>query len=159
MTLVVVPPPPLCPPPAFYPHSHPPHPSFPTIPTSCCFHSVVTWRWWRSMWGAFDIWVVVVMWHRRWVSLASSAAGDMAWLAALAWHCWLSSLALLGASDVASVGGIVGGVWGPYVASLGAGGIDGLTPDWPRSGQSPGGSMAAVLATHSGVGGGGWWWW
>ena len=41
------------------------------------------------------------------------------------------------------------------VASLGAGRIDGLTPDWPRSGQSPGGSMAAVLAAHSGVGGGG----
>ena len=87
MTLVVVPPPPLRPPPAFYPHSHshPPRPSFPTIPTSCCFHSVVTWQWWHSMWGAFDVWAVVVTWRRRWVSLASSAAGDLAWLAALAW--------------------------------------------------------------------------
>ena len=55
------------------------------------------------MWGAFDIWAVVVTWRRRWVSLASSVAGDMAWLAALA---------LLGASDVVSVGGILGGVWG-----------------------------------------------
>ena len=64
------------------------------------------------MWGAFDVWVVVVTWCRHWVSLASSAAGDVAWLAALAWRCWPSSLALLGASDVASVGGIVGGVWG-----------------------------------------------
>ena len=40
------------------------------------------------------------------------------------------------------------------VASLGAGGIDELALDWPRSGQSPGGSMVAVLATRSGGGGG-----
>ena len=101
--------------PAFYPHSHshPPRPSFPTIPTSCCFHSVVTWRWWRSMWGAFNVWAVVVMWRCRWVLLASSAAGDMAWLAALAWRRRPSSLALLGASDMVSVGGVVGGIWGP----------------------------------------------
>ena len=115
------------------------------------------------MWGAFDVWAVVVTWHRRWVSLASSAAGDVTWLVALAWHRRPSSLALLGASDVASVGGVVGGVWGPFggrdVVSLGASRIDRLAPDWPRSGQSPGGSTAAVLATHSGVGGGGWWWW
>ena len=44
---------------------------------------------------------------------------------------------------------------GRDVASLGAGGIDELAPDWPRSGQSPGGSTVAVLATRSGGGGGG----
>ena len=48
---------------------------------------------------------------------------------------------------------------GRDVASLGAGGIDELAPDWPRSGQSPGGSTVAVLATRSGGGGGRWWWW
>ena len=60
------------------------------------------------------------------------------------WRRWGALLAAFGGRDV---------------ASLGAGGIDGLAPDWPRSGQSPGGSTAAVLAAHSGVGGGGWWWW
>ena len=65
------------------------------------------------MWGAFDVWAVVVMWRRRWVLLASSAAGDVAWLAALVWRCRPLSLALLGASDVALVGGVVGSVWGP----------------------------------------------
>lgn len=43
---------------------------------------------------------------------------------------------LLGVGDMASVGGVVGG---GDVASLGAGGIDELTSDWPKSGQSPGG--------------------
>ena len=40
------------------------------------------------------------------------------------------------------------------VASLGAGGIDELAPDWPKSGQSPGGSTAAVVAARNGGGGG-----
>ena len=49
---------------------------------------------------------------------------------------------------------------GRDVASLGAGGIDEPAPDWPKSGQSPGGSTAAVLAARGGGGGGGlWWWW
>ena len=76
-------------------------------------HSVVMWRWWRSMWWVFDVWAVVVTWRRRWASLVSSAAGDVAWLAALAWRHQPSSLALLGAGDVALVGGVVGGIWGP----------------------------------------------
>jgi len=71
------------------------------------------------MWGAFDVWAVVVTWRRRWASLASSAAGDVAWLAVLA---WLGAgdvassavvVGVVGAGDVASVGGVVGGVWGP----------------------------------------------
>ena len=41
------------------------------------------------------------------------------------------------------------------MASLGDGGIDELTPVWPNIGQSPGCSMVAVLAAHSGGGGGG----
>ena len=40
------------------------------------------------------------------------------------------------------------------MASLGAGRIDELTPDWPKSGQSLGGSMAAVVAARNGGGGG-----
>ena len=58
------------------------------------------------------------------------------------WRRWGALLAAFGRRDV---------------ASLGAGGIDELAPDWPRSGQSPGGSTVAVLATRSG--GGRWWWW
>jgi len=48
---------------------------------------------------------------------------------------------------------------GRDVALLGAGGIDEPAPDWPKSGQSPGGSTAAVLAARGGGGGGGLWWW
>ena len=44
------------------------------------------------------------------------------------------------------------------MASLGAGGIDELAPDWPKRGQSPGGSTAAVAAARNGGGGGQWWW-
>jgi hypothetical protein len=40
--------------------------------------------------------------------------------------------------------------------TLGAGGIDELTPDWPKRGQSPGGSTAAMAAARNGAGGG-WW--
>ena len=39
-------------------------------------------------------------------------------------------------------------------ALLGDGGSDELTPGWPKSGQSPGCSTAAVLAARSGGGGG-----
>ena len=56
------------------PHVLSPHPSFPTIPTSCCFHSVATWRWWRSM-GCVRRVGGLVTWRRRWASLA---AGDVA---------------------------------------------------------------------------------
>ena len=55
------------------------------------------------------------------------------------WRRRESSLASLGASDVASFGG-----------------VDEPAPDWPKCGQSPGGSTAVVAATHGG--GGGWWW-
>ena len=48
------------------------------------------------MWGVFDVWAVVVAWHRHWVSLALSAAGDVAWLAALAWRRRLSSSVVVG---------------------------------------------------------------
>jgi hypothetical protein len=54
--------------------------------------------------------------------------------------------ASLVAGDVASGGGVVGG-----------GGVDEPAPGWPRCGQSPGRSMAAVAAAHGG--GGEWWWW
>ena len=40
------------------------------------------------------------------------------------------------------------------VALLGAGGINKLALAWPKSGHSPGGSMAAVVAARSGGGGG-----
>src|SRR5258708_7044877 len=60
------------------PHVLSPHPSIPTIPTSCCFHSVATWRWWRLM-GCVRRVGSVVTWHRRWASFgASLAAGDVA---------------------------------------------------------------------------------
>jgi len=114
----------------------------------------------------------VVTWRRRWASFgASLAAGDVASSA--------SSLALslvsLGAGDVASLGVVVGVVgrrrwrrWVPVtwrrresslasleasdVASFG-GGVDEPAPDWPKCGQSPGGSTAAVAAAHGGGGG------
>ena len=44
------------------------------------------------------------------------------------------------------------------MASLGADGINELAPDWPKSGQSPGGSTEAVVATHNSGSGGQWWW-
>ena len=49
---------------------------------------------------------------------------------------------------------LLGAFGGRDVASLGAGGIDELTPDWPKSGQSPGGLTAAVAAARNGGGGG-----
>ena len=105
-------------PPLLSPALHPPlspHPSIPTIPTSCCFHSVATWRWWRSM-GCVRRVGSVVTWRRsgrRWrpvtwrrqvsslaLSLVSLGASDVA------------SLASLGAGDVASSGVVVGVVGG-----------------------------------------------
>ena len=46
---------------------------------------------------------------------------------------------------------------GSDMVLLGTSGINELTPDWPKSGQSPGGSKAAVAATCNGGGGGRWW--
>ena len=63
---------------------------------------------------------------------------------------WAGSRALLGrllGSDVAGSWALLGGV-------VGGGGVDEHTPGWPKHGQSPGRSMAAVAATHGG--GGGW---
>ena len=51
-------------------------------------------------------------------------------------------------------GALLGALGSCDVASLGAGGIDELAPDWPKSGQSPGGSTAVVAATCTGGGGG-----
>ena len=51
-------------------------------------------------------------------------------------------------------GALLGAFGGRDVALLGAGGIDELAPDWPKSGQSPGGSTAAVAAACNGGGGG-----
>ena len=46
--------------------------------------------------------------------------------------------------------------WRRLAASLGGGGVDEPAPDWPKCGQSLGGSTVAVAAAHGG--GGGWWW-
>ena len=90
-------------PPSLSPALHPPlspHPSIPTIPTSCCFHSVATWRWWRSM-GCVRRVGSVVTWHRS----------GRCWRL-VTWRRQALSLALslvsLGASDVASFGAVVG---------------------------------------------------
>ena len=48
---------------------------------------------------------------------------------------------------------MLGAFGGRDVALLGAGGIDELALDWPKSGQSPGGSMAVVVAVRNGGGG------
>ena len=55
-------------------------------------------------------------------------------------------------------GALLGALGSCDVASLGAGGIDELAPDWPKSGQSPGGSTAVVAAMRNGGSGGQWWW-
>ena len=47
---------------------------------------------------------------------------------------------------------------GSDMALLGASRINELTLDWPKSGQSLGGSMVVVVATCNGGGGGRWWW-
>ena len=57
----------------------------------------------------------------------------------MTWHRW---------------GALLGAFGGRDVALLGTGGIDELTPDWPKSGQSPGGSTAAVVAARNSGGGG-----
>jgi len=43
--------------------------------------------------------------------------------------------------------------WRRLVALLGGGSIDEPAPDWPKCGQSLGGSTAAVVAAHGGGGG------
>ena len=85
------------------------------------------------------------------------------------WCRWAGLSLSSRAGDVALVGrfiGVIGwfGVVGGQVTwrhgIVGDGGIDDLTPVWPHIGQSPGCSMAVVLAARSGGGGGGgWWWW
>ena len=61
----------------------------------------------------------------------------------MTWRPWGVLLAAFGGHDM---------------VSLDAGGINELTPDWPKGGQSLGGSTAAVAAARNG-GGGEWWWW
>lgn len=63
---------------------------------------------------------------------------------------WAGSRALLGRLS----GSDVAGSWASLVGVVGGGGIDEQAPGWPKHGQSPGRSMAAVAAMHSG--GGGW---
>ena len=44
--------------------------------------------------------------------------------------------------------------WRCLAAVLSGSGVDEPAPDWPKCGQSPGRSMAAVAAAHDGGGGG-----
>ena len=55
-------------------------------------------------------------------------------------------------------GALLGAFGSHDVVSLGAGRINKLAPDWPKSGQSQGGSMVAVAAACNGGSGRQWWW-
>jgi len=87
----------------------------------------VMWRRWGLCWQRR----VPVTWRRWAVWLVSS------------WTGVVRRLVSLGAGDVALLAG-----------RLGDGGIDELTPVWPKRGHSPGSSTAAVAAARNGGGGG-----
>jgi len=62
-----------------------PRPSFPTIPTSSRFHSVVTWRWWCSIWAA-SLSLAVMTWRRSRASFSGDVAGFWALLGGVVWR-------------------------------------------------------------------------
>ena len=141
------------------------HLSFPTIPTSCRFLSVVIWWWWHSTWAvslslAGDdvaaVLGVVRWWHGGLVGIVGWWRG--VFMGFVGRRCWVLMWCIHGRCWVL-LGGVIGcEVAGSWATLLGAGRVDELTLDWPKSGRSLGGPTAAVAATRN-SGGGGWWWW
>ena len=91
-----------------------PPPSFPTIPTSCCFHSVATWRQWpldgvRSACGRRGdvasslgvVWGIVEVTWRRWRRWRPVTWRRWRRWRPVTWHRWAASSRV--------VGGVVGG--------------------------------------------------
>ena len=123
-----------------------------SLPSYVPFEAV-TWRCWETSLGSLGAGDVASVGGFEAASSGCrepSGGGDVALCAAfltasepVTWRPWGALLAAFGGRDV---------------ASLDAGGIDELAPDWPKGGQSPGGSTAAVAAARNG-GGGEWWWW
>ena len=136
MTYLVIAP---CPPSL---HILSPPPSFPTIPTSCCFHSVVTWQWWP-----LNRVCLACGWHGD----MASSLGVIWGIMEVMWHCWQLVMwcrwccwwpvmwrhwaASSGAGDMASLGSI-----NDVVVSLSA--------SLPWVGPNAG--------SHQGAR---WWWW
>ena len=141
--------------------------SFPTIPTSCCFHSVAMWRWWRSMGG-------VVMWRRlgRRRGDVSSFGTSSGWCGIVDGRSWRVTWRYWGASSGASLGSSSGWHGVNKGRSLGvqAGsrGVVGVVVGvvvrvtwhrWARPGLAHTWAVAGALVGCGGSRAWWWWWW